>query len=72
MRNRWAQGCGRARKENSEYDKRMIGLRSIFVFTAAVAAVRATDIAPADFKARRAELIRRFPDVSVLWLGDPT
>jgi hypothetical protein len=50
----------------------MIRLRLIFVFAAAVAAIRAADIAPAEFKARRAELIRRFPNVSVLCLGDHT
>jgi len=47
----------------------MTRLRLIFVF---VAAIRAADIAPAEFKARRAQLIRRFPDVSVLCLGDHT
>ena len=40
----------------------MTRLRLIFVFAAAVAAIRAADIAPAEFKARRAELIRRFPE----------
>ena len=44
----------------------MMRLRSIFVFAAAVVAIRAADIAPAEFKARRAELIRRFPDGIVL------
>jgi len=54
------------RRYDSEYDKRMIRLRLIFVFAAAVVANRAADVAPAEFKARRAELIRRFPDGIVL------
>ena len=48
------------------YDKRMKMLRLIFAFTMAGVAIHAADVAPAEFKARRAELIRRFPDGIVL------